>query len=108
MTGLTKALTAEARKLADEAKTLEVVASKNLLSFEASELLGSLRQRLNVLSYQIDEVRAAMKATADEESAGLELTEQPKKSPRASHVSAGERAKRNAVKRGATLVRGAF
>ncbi|MEZ2449284.1 hypothetical protein [Raoultella planticola] len=107
MTDLLKSLTAEARKLADEAKTLEIIAGKNLLSFEASELLDSLRQRLNVIGYQIDEVRAAMKASAAEEATTLERQE-VKKSPRASHISAGERAKRQAVRRGATLYRGAI
>lgn len=107
MTELLKSLTAEARKLADEAKTLEIIAGKNLLSYEASELIGSLRLRLNVLGYQIDEVRAAMKDAAAEEAAALEC-QKVTKSPRASHISAGERAKRQAVRRGATLYRGAI
>lgn len=107
MTDLMKGITNEARKLADEAKTLEAIASKNLLSFEAYELLANIKQRLNVLEHMHDQARDNMRAAAAAESAALERPEQPiKKSIRTSSVSPGERAKQRMTKRGVIIVRG--
>ena len=107
MTDLMKTLTTEARQLADEAKTLEVIAEKNLLCSELSELLASIKQRLNVIEFMVEQVHEKMKTIAAEESASIVRYDQKpiKKSQRARQISPGARFKRQALKRGALLIR---
>ncbi|CAM6362398.1 hypothetical protein [Klebsiella michiganensis] len=96
----------EAKTLACEAKRLEVITEKNPICSEAAELLASITERLNTLGHMVDRIKDGMKGEADAHSAGLVSTARPVKV--SSHISAGERAKRQAVRRGATLYRGAI
>ncbi|QIE97526.1 hypothetical protein G5574_11405 [Pantoea stewartii] len=99
----------EAKTLACEAKRLEVITEKNPICSEAAELLADITERLNTLGHMVDRIKEGMKDEAEAHSAGLVRAVRPVKvSSRAQRVSAGERAKRQAVKRGATLIRGAF
>lgn len=96
----------EAKTLAGEAKRLEVITSKNPICSEAVELLAEITERLNTLGHMADRIKENMIGEAAAHSAGLVRSVRPVKvSSRASNVSPGERAKRQAVKRGAILVR---
>lgn len=96
----------EARLLASETKRFQIISAQNPICREAAELLTSILSHLNTLERMTGEARQAMRTEAETESTTLDR--QIKISPRASRLSAGERAKRQAVRRGATLVRGAF
>lgn len=99
----------EAKTLGIEAKRLEVITSKNPICSEAADLLADITERLNTLGHMVDRIKENMKGEAEAHAAGIVRPARPVKvSSRASRISAGERAKRQAVKRGATLVRGAF
>ncbi|MDI7397594.1 hypothetical protein QLY43_12970 [Cronobacter dublinensis] len=98
----------EARALLSEIKRFQLISEKNPICREAAELLNSLRNRLNALEHFTDEAGKAMRAAAESHHSALEQHSQERKRPtwKASRtVSAGERAKRQAVKRGAILVR---
>lgn len=97
----------EARLLASETKRFQIVSAKNPICREAAELLASIRNRLNAFERMTDESGLAMRSVAESHSATLERQQiQVKKSPRLRAISSGERAKRQAVKRGALLIRG--
>ncbi|EKO1037391.1 hypothetical protein PX596_002589 [Escherichia coli] len=97
----------EARLLASETKRFQIVSAKNPICREAAELLASIRNRLNAFERMTDESGLAMCSVAESHSATLERQQiQVKKSPRLRAISPGERAKRQAVKRGALLIRG--
>ncbi|HGV3498273.1 TPA: hypothetical protein ACNGY8_003904 [Klebsiella michiganensis] len=94
----------EARALACEVKRLQVITEKNPVCSEAAELLASAKNRLNVLAHMAEQAGENMKSEAEAEAAGII---RPKYKPSRT-ISAGERAKRQAVRRGATLYRGAI
>ena len=100
-------MTEEARLLASETKRFQIVSAKNPICREAAELLASIKNRLNTFEHMTEESSQAMRSAAESHSATLERPErQIKSSPRARAISPGERAKRQAVKRGALLFRG--
>lgn len=99
----------EARILASEMKRFQIVSAQNPICREAAELLASIRRRLNTIEQMTSAAGQAMRNAAENHSATLERHEAPiKASRRASRLSPGDRAKRQAMKRGALLVRGAF
>ncbi|AYA13598.1 hypothetical protein [Enterobacter cloacae] len=100
-------MTEEARLLASETKRFQIVSAKNPICREAAELLASIRNRLNAFEHMTDESGLVMRSAAESHSATLERQQiKVKKSPRLRAISPGERAKRQAMKRGALLVRG--
>lgn len=95
----------EARLLLSEVKRFQLVSEKNPICREAAELLNSIRNRLNVMEHFTDESGRIMREAAENHHSSLQ--ERPRKTFKpARRVSLGERAKRQAVKRGAILVRG--
>ncbi|EOU9536108.1 hypothetical protein ACOJCT_004398 [Cronobacter dublinensis] len=94
----------EARALLSEMKRFQLISEKNPICREAAELLNSLRNRLNALEHFTDEAGKAMRTAAEIHHSSLE--QHPRKAWKPSRsISPGERAKRQAVKRGAILVR---
>ncbi|EHA7329526.1 hypothetical protein JMH93_001606 [Escherichia coli] len=93
----------EARLILSETKRFQIISEKNPISYEAAELLANLRNRLNTFEYMTDEAGRIMREEAESNASTLER----KKWKPSSRVSVGERAKRQAVKRGAILVRSA-
>ncbi|EIX1762577.1 hypothetical protein OP658_002900 [Cronobacter sakazakii] len=95
----------EARALLSEIKRFQLISEKNPICREAAELLTSLRNRLNVIEHFTDEAGKAMRQAAESHHSTLEQDQQRPKWKPSRTVSPGERAKRQAVKRGAILVR---
>ncbi len=93
----------EARLILSETKRFQIISEKNPISYEAADLLASLRNRLNAFEHMTDEAGRIMR---DEAENNASTTERKKWKP-SSRLSVGERAKRQAVKRGAILVRSA-
>ena len=94
----------EARLILSETKRFQTISEKNPISYEAADLLASLRNRLNAFEHMTDEAGRIMRDEAESNASTLER----KKWKPSSRLSVGERAKRRLVKQGATLVRGAF
>ncbi|MFS3290827.1 hypothetical protein ACK6UT_03450 [Escherichia coli] len=93
----------EARLILSETKRFQIISEKNPISYEAADLLASLRNRLNAFEHMTDEAGRIMRDEAESNASTLER----KKWKPSSRLSVGERAKRQAVKRGAILVRSA-
>ncbi|EHX89334.1 hypothetical protein ABN284_13325 [Escherichia coli] len=93
----------EARLILSETKRFQTISEKNPISYEAADLLASLRNRLNAFEHMTDEAGRIMRDEAESHASTLER----KKWQPSSRISSGERAKRQAVKRGAILVRSA-
>ena len=88
----------EARLILSETKRFQTISEKNPISYEAADLLANLRNRLNAFEHMTDEAGRIMRDAS---------TLERKKWQPSSRISSGERAKRQAVKRGAILVRSA-
>ena len=93
----------EARLILSETKRFQIISEKNPISYEAVDLLASLRNRLNAFEHMTDEAGRIMREEAESNAS----TPEHKKWQPSSSISSGERAKRQAVKRGAILVRSA-
>ncbi|EOW0250678.1 TPA: hypothetical protein ME573_001797 [Klebsiella pneumoniae] len=93
----------EARLILSETKRFQTISEKNPICHEAADLLASLRNRLNAFEHMTDEAGRAMRNEAESHASTIER----KKWKPSSRISSGERAKRQAVKRGAILVRSA-
>ncbi|EMO6376968.1 hypothetical protein RZE88_003932 [Escherichia coli] len=93
----------ESRLILSETKRFQIISEKNPISYEAADLLASICNRLNAFEHMTDEAGRIMRDEAESNASTLERKIwQP-----SGRISSGERAKRQAVKRGAILVRSA-